>query len=324
MFAFGQKSFVLLDDRGVVRVSGPEARSFLQGLITNDVDKAVFGRAVYAALLTPQGKYLHEFFLIALPEEGGGESLYLDCERKRAADLIARLTAYKLRSKVEIEDATHRFRVIALLGDGPHDSEALHGFEGRGGPFAGGVCYVDPRYAGIGARSLVPASGLNDLIDAGFTEQEPEHYERLRLYYGLPDGSRDLPVEKGLILEANFDHLNAIDWKKGCYVGQELTARTRYRGLVRKRMLPVEIRGELPPFGAAIVDEAKTIGEMRSSFDGYGIAYLRLDDLDRAVAAERPLTAGNASLKVLHPGWLKEQAVSEGEDAASGAPPDQP
>jgi folate-binding protein YgfZ len=307
MFAFGQKSFVLLDDRGTVRVSGPEARPFLQGLVTNDIDQAAFGRVLYAALLTPQGKYLHDFFIVALPDDnGGGESLYLDCERKRAADLVARLTAYKLRSKVTIENATDRFRVIALLGDGPHDSEALHGFEGRGGPFASGVCYVDPRYAGVGARGLLPASGLNELLDADFNEQEPEYYERLRIYYGLPDGSRDLQVEKSLLLEANFDHLNAIDWNKGCYVGQELTARTRYRGLVRKRLLPVEIDGELPPFGAPVMDGSEEIGEMRTSFDGYGIAYLRLDGLDRAVTAERPLTAGGATLNVLHPAWFKD------------------
>ena len=322
MFAFGQKSFVLLDDRGVVRVSGPEARPFLQGLVTNDVDKAVFGHVLYAALLTPQGKYLHDFFIVVLPDEGGGESLYLDCERKRAADLVARLTAYKLRSKVTIENATERFRVIALLGDGPHDSEALHGFEGRGGPFAGGVCYVDPRYAGVGARGLLPASGLNELVEAGFTEQEPEYYERLRLYYGLPDGSRDLPVEKALLLEANFDHLNAIDWQKGCYIGQELTARTHYRGLVRKRLLPVEIEGALPPFGSPVMDDNREIGEMRSSFDGYGIAYLRLDELERAVDADRALKAADATLNVLHPGWLKDEPAREGgADAPAGAPP---
>ena len=319
MFALGQKSFVLLDDRGTVRVSGPEARPFLQGLITNDITKAVFGREIYAALLTPQGKYLHDFFIVALPDEDGGESLYFDCERKRAADLVSKLTAYKLRSKVTIENVTDRFRVIALLGDGPHDSEALHGFEGRGGPFAGGLCYVDPRYAGVGARALLPASGFSELMEADFKEQEPEHYERLRLYYGLHDGSRDLQIDKSLLLEANFDHLNAIDWNKGCYVGQELTARTRYRGLIRKRLLPVEIEGPLPPFGAPVLAGGEEIGEMRTSFDDYGIAAFRLDALDKAVAEELPLTAGEATLKVLHPAWLKASQIDP-ENAA----PEQP
>ena len=316
MFALGQKTFVHLDDRGVVRIGGAEARTFLQGLVTNDVNKAVFGRGLYAALLTPQGKYLHDFFIVALPDEGGGEALYLDCERKRAADLVARLNAYKLRSKVTIENATDRFRVIALLGDGPHDSEALHGFEGRGGPFAGGLCYVDPRYAGIGARVLLPASGMSEVIEADFKEQAPEYYERLRVYYGLPDGSRDLQIEKSLPLEAYFDQLNAIDWEKGCYVGQELTARTRYRGLVRKHLLPVEIEGELPDFGAPITADGEEVGDMRTSFDGYGIAFLRMEALDKAIDAGAGLTAGQATIRVLHPSWLNAPNGAAEEPAA--------
>jgi folate-binding protein YgfZ len=210
-----------------------------------------------------------------------------------------------------------RFRVIALLGDGPHDSEALCGFEGRGGPFAGGVCYVDPRYAGVGARALLPASAVGELMEAGFEEQSPDSYERLRLYYGLPDGSRDLPVEKALLLESGFDDLNGIDWNKGCYVGQELTARTRYRSLVRKLLLPVQIDGELPPYGAAVSDGSQDIGEMRTSFDGHGIALFRIAELDRAVAENKPLTSAGAAINVLHPGWLKHGTDEVAEETSS-------
>jgi hypothetical protein len=308
MFTQGQKSFVLLEDRGVVRIAGPEARSFLQGLVTNDVEKAVFGRVVYAAMLTPQGKYLHDFFIIALPDENGDEALYLDCERKRAADLVSKLTTYKLRAKVMIENVTDRYRAIAMLGDGPHDSEALHGFEGRGGPFAGGVCYVDPRYAGVGARALLANAAFSELMEAEFKEQAPEYYERQRIYYGLPDGSRDLEIGKSMPLEANFDQINAVDWEKGCYVGQELTARTHYRGLVRKRLLPAEIEGPLPAFGTSIMAGGEEIGEMRTSFDGYGIGFFRVESLVKAVQADQPVTAGEAKLNVMHPAWLKEPA----------------
>lgn len=311
MFASGQKSFVLLEDRGIVRASGPEIRPFLQGLITNDIDKATFGRAIYAALLTPQGKYLHDFFIVALPDEAGGEAIYLDCERKRAADLVSRLNAYKLRSKVTIENVTDRFRAIAMLGDGPHDSEALHGFEGRGGPFAGGLCYVDPRYAGVGARALLADNGFSELMEADFKEQAPEYYERQRIYYGLPDGSRDLEIEKSLPLEANFDQLNGIDWEKGCYVGQELTARTHYRGLVRKRLLPAEIDGPLPAFGTPVTADGEEIGTMRTAFDGYGIGFFRIEALIKAVNADLPVSAGEARLNVMHPAWLKEAASAD-------------
>ena len=311
MFASGQKSFVLLEDRGVVRVAGPDARSFLQGLVTNDVERAVFGRTLYSAMLTPQGKYLHDFFIVVLPDEDGGEALYLDCERKRAADLVSKLNAYKLRAKVTIENATDRYRVIAMLGDGPHDSEALHGFEGRGGPFAGGVCYVDPRYAGVGARALLANTSFGELMEAEFKEQAPEFYERQRIYYGLPDGSRDLEIGKSMPLEASFDQLHAIDWEKGCYVGQELTARTHYRGLIRKRLLPAQIEGPLPAFGTAIMAGSEEIGEMRTSFDGYGIGYFRVEALVKAVQADEQVTAGDAKLNVMHPSWLKEPAEAE-------------
>jgi folate-binding protein YgfZ len=316
MFTAGQKTFVLLEDRGVVRIAGPDVRSFLQGLVTNDVEKAVFGRVVYAALLTPQGKYLHDFFIVAMPDENGNEVLYLDCERKRAADLVSKLTAYKLRAKVTIENATDRYRAIAMLGDGPHDSEALHGFEGRGGPFAGGICYVDPRYAGVGARALLPNTGFSELIEAEFQEKAPEFYERQRIYYGLPDGSRDLEIGKSIPLEANFDQIHAVDWEKGCYVGQELTARTHYRGLIRKRLLPAEIEGSLPAYGTPITAGGEEIGEMRTSFDGYGIGLFRIDSLVKAVQADQPVTAGDAKLSVMHPAWLKEPAEAPTEGNA--------
>jgi folate-binding protein YgfZ len=275
----------------------------------------VAGRVIYAALLTPQGKYLHDFFIVALPDESG-DALFLDCEGWRTADLVKRLSAYKLRSKVTVEDVSDRYRIIALLGDGPHDSEALCGFEGRGGPFAGGMCYVDPRYAGVGARALLPVSGINELIEAGFEEKDPAAYERLRLYYGLPDGSRDLPVEKALLLESGFDELNGIDWNKGCYVGQELTARTRYRSLVRKLLLPVQFDGEPPPYGTAVSAGGEEIGEMRTSFDGHGIALFRIQLLDKAVGANSPITAAGAVVNVVQPGWLKHNPSETAEETS--------
>ena len=166
------------------------------------------------------------------------------------------------------------------------------------------------------ARVLLPASGMSEVIEADFKEQAPEYYERLRVYYGLPDGSRDLQIEKSLPLEAYFDQLNAIDWEKGCYVGQELTARTRYRGLVRKHLLPVEIEGELPDFGAPITADGEEVGDMRTSFDGYGIAFLRMEALDKAIDAGAGLTAGQATIRVLHPSWLNAPNGAAEEPAA--------
>jgi folate-binding Fe-S cluster repair protein YgfZ len=154
MLTDGQISYAVLEDRGVVSIKGADARAFLQGLITNNVNRASVDQAIWAAFLTPQGKYLFDFFMI---EVAG--ALLLDCEAARIDNLIARLTNYKLRSQVEIADVSDDWAVAALIGGGT-DTSALVGFEGRGGPFAGGVCYVDPRYGGGGSRAILPKAAL--------------------------------------------------------------------------------------------------------------------------------------------------------------------
>lgn len=299
MLGFGQKSFVALDDRGFLAVAGPDARSFLQGVITNDVNKARPGQAIYAAVLSPQGRFLHDFFIVELDGV-----LFLDVAKRRLEELRALLLKYRLRAKVEIDDVSKLFRTIALLGDGPHDSQALHGFEGRGGPFAAGFCYVDPRYAGIGARAMLPASGVEALGNADFAASDRMAYENLRLHFGIPEGTVDLVAEKSLPMEANLDLLNGIDWAKGCYVGQELTARMHYRALLKKRMLPVEIEGEVPEIGTPVTYDGQDAGEMRSGMGDQGIALLRLELVVAAVKAERPLQAGEAKITPKHPPWL--------------------
>ncbi len=147
IFPMGQMTLTLLDDRAVLQLGGVDARAFLQNIVTNDVTRVSANRAVWAALLSPQGKYLHDFFVLAVDD-----ALMLDCEAARVGDLAGRLKGYKLRSKVEIDQVTEEWAVAALMGTDA-DAGALVGFEGQGGPFAGGVCYVDPRYGGLGAGS---------------------------------------------------------------------------------------------------------------------------------------------------------------------------
>jgi folate-binding protein YgfZ len=316
MLGFGQKSFVALEDRGFLAVAGPDARAFLQGVVTNDVNKAQPGQAIYAAMLTPQGRYLHDFFIVELDGV-----LFLDVAKSRLDDLRARLLKYRLRAKVEVDDVSTLFRTIALLGDGPHDSQALHGFEGRGGPFAGGFCYVDPRYAGIGARAMLPTSGAEALSNAGFEANDRMAYETLRLLFGIPEGLVDLVQEKTLPMEANFDLLNGIDWAKGCYVGQELTARMHYRALLKKRLLPVEIEGDVPAIGAPVTYDGQDAGEMRTGMGDQGIALLRLEVVLEAVKAEKPLLAGDSQITPKHPPWLpsgEEKTPAAHDSEATG------
>ena len=279
----------------MLEVSGADRRDFLQGLVSNDVAKATSERALYAALLTAQGKYLHDFFIVAI-----GESLYLDGEAARLADLQRRLGLYKLRAKVSLAAASDRYIVAAAFGDGALAALGLPAERGAAASFAGGGAYVDPRLAELGARVLLPrATGATPIIERGFRAGDIAAYDRLRLSLGVPDGSRDLVLDKSILLESGFDELNGVDWQKGCYVGQELTARTKYRGLIKKRLMPVAIDGPLPPPGTPVMAGDQEAGEMRSGRDGVGLALLRLE----AVAASKPLTAAGAKLTPQKPAW---------------------
>jgi folate-binding protein YgfZ len=259
-----------LPDRAVIAATGDDRVSFLQGLVSNDVAAATPGRAVWAALLTPQGKWLADFFILA-----DGERLLLDCERGQMEMLVARLSRFRLRAKVAI--APTGLRVFAAWG---------------GTPAAGPLSAPDPRLAEAGWRVLADV--------AVPTNADALDWDRHRLSLGLPDGSRDLEAEKTVLLEAGFDELGGISWTKGCYMGQELTARTRYRGLLKRRLVPVTIAGEAPPPGTPILRAGTEVGTIRSSRDDAGLAVLRLE----ALSPER-LNCGGATLAARVPEWMR-------------------
>ena len=258
-----------LSDRAVLSVAGADRVGFLNGLVSNDVSLAAPGRAVWAALLTPQGKWLADFFVTA-----DAERLLLDCEAASAGMLEQRLSRYRLRA-----DAT-----VAPTG--------LQVFAGWDGAPAPAGAAADPRLPTAGWRVL--SSG------AAATNTDLADWDAHRLSLGLPNGSHDLEAEKTVLLEAGFDELGGISWTKGCYMGQELTARTRYRGLVKRRLLPVAAESPLPASGTQVLSGERDIGQMRSSRGGAGLAVLRLDALSSA-----GLTAGGTALTVRVPDWAK-------------------
>jgi folate-binding protein YgfZ len=290
-------SFVRLEDRGILAVSGPDRRLFLQGLVSNDVEKLAANRAIYAALLTAQGKYLHDFIMVEV-----GEAIWLDAEAARLGDLRRRLAIYRLRAKVEIAERPE-LAVVALFGEGALAALGLAGEPGVVRSLDGGVALVDPRLAELGARAIVDRSDLAGL-GSQLTRVDFAAYDRHRLALGIPDGSRDLVPDRSILLEAGFDELHGVDWQKGCYVGQELTARTKYRGLIKKRLFPVHIDGPAPMPGTMVTAEGRDAGEIRSSRDGQGLALLRLD----AVGLGGPLLADGATLAPLKPEWMRVEA----------------
>ena len=296
--------YTILQDRAVIAVTGEDRRAFLQGLVSNDVERAGPGRAIHAAFLTAQGKYLHDFFIV-VSGAGLGDALLLDCEAARRDDLVRRLSMYRLRSKVAIEPRSE-LCVAAAFGEGAAGKLGLArepNSEERGAavPFAGGVAFIDPRLAAGGARVLLPEGGAAAALEkAGLAAARPEDDDDLRLSLGLPDGSRDLIVGKSTLLENGFEELAGVDWDKGCFLGQELTARTRYRGLVKKRLVPVCVEGALPEPGEIIERRGREAGEMRSGRGTRGLALLRLEALG---GDDAPLTAGEARLIPQKPDW---------------------
>ena len=285
--------FAILEDRGILAVSGSDRTDFLQGLVSNDIGKVAPGHAVYAALLTPQGKYLHDFFVSEATGEGA-DMLLLDCELGGLADLQKRLSIYKLRADVSLEDRSGDFTVAAIFGEGSIEA-AMEGV----------AVYADPRLAKAGVRCVLAKADAQTLLEkAGFTSTEPADYDRLRLTLGLPDASRDLIPEKSILLENGFDELNGIDWDKGCYMGQELTARTKYRGLVKKRLMPVTFVGPPPEPGTPIMLGEKEAGEVRSSQPaedgGIGLALIRLEALENSA----DLMAGGVVVTPQKPDWM--------------------
>ena len=273
-----------LAHRGVLRISGDDRAVFLQGLLTNDMTTVSADTALYAALLTPQGRILHDLFVAA-----SGASLLLDAEAARIPDLLQRLGRYRLRAKVAFEDVSERFQVLALPGGDP--ALALPARPGACRSWQGdGVAMVDPRHPALGLRLLVPKG-----------ESAPgrfEDYERLRLELGVGDGSRDFGEGQMLALEANLDALNGVSFTKGCYVGQEVTARSHHRKLIRRRLMAVRVDGPLPAPGTPVFHGEQEAGELRSGRDGLALALLRTEPPDDD---ETPLTAGGARLTPLVP-----------------------
>jgi hypothetical protein len=296
-----QLNYAMLEDRGVLTLSGSDRRSFLQGLVSNDVEKLGRDRVVHAALLTPQGKYLHDFFIVDT-----GDALALDCERARIDDLARRLRVYKLRAGVSIDDATDRLCVAALMGEGAARALRLDADPGCAASFDGGVVYVDPRLAEVGVRALLPRGGAEQALEkAAFEAADGGTYDKARLLLGLPDGSRDMVVEKAALLECGFEELNGVDFEKGCFLGQELTARTKYRGLVKKRLMPVRIHGPAPALGTPVTLDGKEAGEMRSGRDGVGLALMRLERFEQAAASGIPFQCADAVLEPSKPDWAR-------------------
>ena len=262
----GPPVIIKLASRALVALGGADWRGFLQGLLTQDVETIVPGELRFGALLTPQGRLLYDLFIV-----GREDGCWLDCVAERRAALLQRLTIYRLRAKVTI--AAEDSAVFAAWGGAP-----------------GGDGWVaDPRLPGLGWRGYGVAAPATD----------PEvEYDRHRLSLGVP-GPADWGEESSYPLEADFDLLNGVDFKKGCFVGQETTSRMKRRGVIKSRMLPIEFEGPAPAAGAEILAGTLRAGEVLSGVDGRAMALVRLDRIEGAA-----LTVDGRACAVVRPDWI--------------------
>jgi tRNA-modifying protein YgfZ len=261
-------SETLLDDRGVARVEGPDAATFLQGLVTNDVEKLPLGQSRYAALLSPQGKILFDFVVFRRAQD----TFLLDAPADRIGDLVKRLGLYKLRGKLAVSDESAGLAVVVAPEGEPKD----------------------PRAPALGRRDIIARENAPAPDPAARAA-----YEHKRIALGLPQGGVDFVYGDAFPHDANMDLANGVDFAKGCYVGQEVVSRMRHRGGARKRVVRVHLEGSAPTPGAPVLDGQLPVGTLGGAAGGNALALLRLDRVEDARQAGRPLNVGGVAVTVL-------------------------
>jgi folate-binding protein YgfZ len=280
-----------LPDRGVVKVGGEDARNFLNGLMTTDIDLVRPGLGRFGALLTPQGKITVDF-LITEASSGHGGGFLIDCPRPLAQSLADKLGFYKLRAKVAVENLSDSLGVLAAWDGDPAVKPDL--------------TFADPRSEKLGWRILIPeelAPKVASLIGADLVDSAV--YNAHRIACGVPRGGIDFMFGDAFPHETNMDRLHGVDFDKGCYVGQEVVSRMQHRGTARTRTVRLILDGAPPEAGVAVVAGDKPVGTMGSSADGMGLALVRIDRAADALDAGTPLMAGGIAVRLADPGEVR-------------------
>ncbi|WP_441258921.1 CAF17-like 4Fe-4S cluster assembly/insertion protein YgfZ [Bradyrhizobium sp. 521_C7_N1_3] len=274
-----------LPDRSVVKVAGEDARNFLNGLITTDLDRLKPGLGRFGALLTPQGKIIVDFLITEVPAGHGGGFL-IDCPKALAEGLATKLKFYKLRAKVTVENL---------------DLGVLAAWDGQLAAQPD-LAFADPRNDALGTRILIPEDlkqKLSDLIGAELVDASD--YEAHRIALGVPRGGLDFMYSDAFPHETNMDRLAGVDFDKGCYVGQEVVSRMQHRGTARTRSVKVLLDDLSPEAGVSVMAGDKPVGTMGSSAQGKGIALVRIDRVADALDAGQSLTAGGLAVRLAEP-----------------------
>lgn len=301
----------ILPNRDVIEVAGPDAEKFLQGLVTSNVAQLAEETAAYAALLTPQGKMISDFFVVRTPQD----SCLIDVPHDRLATLLQRLTMYKLRSDVAISDVSKDYTIAAVWRDGEADDIQ---------PKDKGVIAVrDPRRPEMGFRLLMTLNTDWVTGELSATPASKTLFDAHRVAVGVPESGLDFAFANDFPHDANLDQLSGVDFEKGCYVGQEVVSRMKHRGTARRRIVRVKATTALPETGTPIKAGSATIGTLGTVSGQAGLAMLRLDRVQEALNDGKSILAGEVKIDVEIPSWatfkLSDFAPARGNDTAPAA-----
>jgi len=285
---------VILEDRGLISISGKDAREYLQNIITNDINKVSETSSIFSALLNPQGKYLFEFFIIK-----SNNGYFLDCDNKITEELINNLAKYKLRSQVEIKDLSSEFVIGVINLDKFKEIQNLEKNKADTILYKESSIFVDSRKKELGARILSNLEKLDLAIkELNLKKSDIKTYLNHAYRHGIPIKGLENLKEQLFGLEANFEELNGIDFKKGCYVGQENTARMKLKNKLRRRLLPIKVEGKIN-IGSEIMFNNNKIGKVLIN-DPYPFALIKLYDPEFSEFKDKEMQADNTKVKILN------------------------
>ncbi len=288
---------IKLDDRIIIEIIGTDTKDFLQPLITNNIDLVSSKKSIYAALLSPQGKYIFDFFIF---ENSINGHLSIDCAKNRCAELLEKLNMYKLRYKINF-NINNNISIFSIYGKDYSELELNLkevSLEGSTEKINNNIILVDPRNKKLGLRIYSdlssPIEGFNKIPDG-----EKSDLDYIRIELSVPNPDLDLEIEKSFLIENNFEFINAIDFKKGCYVGQENTARQKYRGTAKKKLFLIRVIGNDIINGTKIYYNERVVGTMRSSCKDIGLATIRTDFYEEYKNTNIKIKVLNSELKLL-------------------------
>lgn len=275
--------FCELTDRTLLNIKGPDAVSFLHGLVTCDLENLTTGEVTFGALLSPQGKILFDFFIIK-----SVDGYMLDIDKSMCEDFMHKLKFYKLRANIEISKASDKTKVFAVFGDTTKEMLKIA---------VDGICVPDPRLSVLGLRAYI------NRIPPEYSNIEPVEYVALRNLHGMPSGGTDFIFGDAFPHEALMDQFGGVDFKKGCYIGQEVVSRMQHRGTARKRYITATTENKMPNIGTEIIVDGKTVGKIASRYEKNAIALIRLDQAFEAVKNNGSILAGSTSIKLHIQKW---------------------